>query len=117
MFTDLDWKKIAEKYPKASKAKDKWSDKGGRIPYKLWCSHGAEFELRYLYDFFDKKRIWVSVLWDVADELPWTYAVDYDGLTSVDGTSKYNIKTRKSAEKQAFTEAFKVLERQLTKKK
>lgn len=97
----LDWKMIKEQYPNANHRFNEW----------LTFNFQADdvFNQRDLYDFFDGEGIIMDVIYYPTDKVfvsTFTY-----GKTSPE--PREGFKTRTETEAWAFTEAFKILEKQL----
>lgn len=102
----MNWEEIAKKYPKAHEKYCDWH----RINFMgLTTNKNIPFKTRDLYDFFDEKKIIISLEYN-------------DGLGAMNGIYLFNISTdesniqsddefytRTEAEEKAFTKAFEIL--------
>lgn len=113
---------LKKNYPKAHKHLLEWSKKYLRAFTASITSDSGNIDIpedvadkaiegiillqsRTLYDFFDEKEIYISMIYDSKDE--WEYTIDVNGDASIGiGPS------RTLAEEAAFLEAFSILEKQ-----
>lgn len=113
----MNWEQVSNEYPKSySKLKEE-------TPFS---QEGYVFEDRELYDFFDKKEIYVStesVSWTSRDEK--TFGIRFTGIVLYFDNPKTKVlqkyinefyvdfPTRSEVEDAAFNKAFKILENRL----
>ena len=101
----MNWNNIEVKYPKAF---NKW---------KEWAFYHRTQEIgriRRLYDFFDKQKIVISIVWvmhTTEDRLEYYYDFAIDNIASFESDKHYA--TRTEAEEKAFEKAFEILENKL----
>ena len=112
----MNWKEIAEKYPKAYHALIYENGDIQRLVYSAidgspsehW--DGRTFNRRDLYDFFDEHAVFVKVSYNSVT-LDFYYRVIIDYSSSLQKERYYP--SRSEAETAAFTKAFEILEQTL----
>ena len=135
----MNWKEIAEKYPKAFNKFFKWYWPDDRQSFDgndlYFCqtvgdenyaecsiSYESFCEIRKFYDFFDEQMIWIDINPDY--EAGWEYHTkprnneEVYFWININWVWEDNIhyKTRQEAEEAAFTKAFGILENELKHK-
>ena len=123
----MNWKVIQKKYFKAFE-KLKWFYEN--IPLEIneenvlgwYFTDGVhviqmwnDLDRSWLYDFFDKQRLYIEVF--IEEDYPirwgWKVLTFQDDYGTNDYGNKSSLKTRKIAEEQAFIKSFQLLEEKL----
>lgn len=103
----FNWENINKKHQKAVKLFWKYKEKEASCFDKFFLEH-QEFQLRDLYDFFDKQKILVTINWYYYEgKAYWAYRIF--------NLRRPDFKTRYEAEISAFEKAFELLEEKLNK--
>ena len=114
----MNWEQIAKKYPRAFKL---LCDKLGFVAYyselfeeemtllkqfkeNLFSHEDYGWNIRELYDFFDEHEIMICITY----EFDWGYEIYESGSDMICSVKKW-YNTRKEAETEAFTKAFKYI--------
>lgn len=110
----MDWKEIAEKYPKSFELCEKFRDHLYFHDYQ-WYEEGGYgyFDIRDLYDFFDEHKLYITIGFYTINDTKkqrWGYIISSPPKNrwEVDGQ-----KDRKTSEDKVFTKAFGFLEAKL----
>lgn len=106
----MDWKDIKEKYPKAFEKMQKDMDCMYVHQTILYNGTNQTLNIRDLYNFFDKHKIIIAIQFDFSEHFTYFIRTETYHTGIVTGSTK-----RTEIEKEAFTEAFRLLE-QLTVK-
>ncbi len=113
----MKWSKIEKEYPRAFESYKEWLEDPVEIVSDVWLLYKNEentlriVNTRYLFDFFDDSEIYVCVWRAYApDDTGW-YSNMFEHWTGLHKKFDSRIK----AETEAFTKAFAILEKQLSK--